>query len=292
MRKTVSFFLLIAALAVGSFSCSKTERESDSKPKKKQILVSIPPYAFLAKRIGGTSFEVQTIVSESSNPHVFEPKPKDVADVQSANIWFKIGEPFEEKIERALPSDTHVVNINEKLALLPASAHCKHSHHKDAKDLHTWLSPHLFSVQAQEMAKTLMTQYPEYTKEISKNLDQLYSDLNVVERQIATQLRKYEGSTIMVSHPALAYYCHDYGLKQLSVECEGKEPTIKQVQNVISTARAASVKNVLLMPQYSNKGALLIAEELNLATETINPYSEEYINNIKQITQAIIKGSQ
>ena len=80
-----------------------------------------------------------------------------------------------------------------------------------------------------------------------------------------------KGRAILVSHPAFAYFCQDYALVQLSVEVEGKDPLPKDVTEILQKAKNYNIQSVLLEPQYSNKGAELIAQSMHLPTHMVDP---------------------
>ena len=48
----------------------------------------------------------------------------------------------------------------------------------------------------------------------------------------------------IVYHPALTYYARDYGLRQVAIEADGKEPSAKQLTAVIRQAREAGVRRI------------------------------------------------
>jgi zinc transport system substrate-binding protein len=87
----------------------------------------------------------------------------------------------------------------------------------------------------------------------------------------------------MVSHPAYAYFCRDYQLKQLSIEFEGKDPSPRQLTSVLTRARQAGIKTVFIQMQYNNKGAQLIAKELGAKIVTLDPYAENYFIMMREI---------
>jgi zinc transport system substrate-binding protein len=93
-----------------------------------------------------------------------------------------------------------------------------------------------------------------------------------------------------VSHPAFAYLGQDYGLKQLSIEFEGKDPTPQTMNNTLERARREKIKTIFLQPQYTRKGAELIAKLLHASLITLDPYSEDYLNNMWTMAQKIHEG--
>lgn len=57
-------------------------------------------------------------------------------------------------------------------------------------------------------------------------------DLN---RFIREKIKK--GSAIFVSHPGYGYFCRDYGIEQISLEHEGKDPTSKQLSKTLAEVK-------------------------------------------------------
>ena len=89
--------------------------------------------------------------------------------------------------------------------------------------------------------------------------------------------QRMEGKAILVSHPAFGYFCQDYHLVQLSIEMEGKEPLPQHVTEILSLAKHYAIQAVLVEPQYSNKGAELIAKRLGLPTHSVDPAMRKII---------------
>ena len=98
-------------------------------------------------------------------------------------------------------------------------------------------------------------------------------------------LEPIKNQLIMVSHPAYAYFCRDYQLRQLSIEFEGKDPAPQQLNTILNRAREAQIKKIFIQMQYSSKGARLFARELNAQIVTLDPYAEDYINTMMTIAK-------
>ena len=129
--------------------------------------------------------------------------------------------------------------------------------------------------------------FPEKQDLFSQNSEQLIEQLEQLNAEIVQALTPYQGSYLLLSHPALGYYCAQYGLHQLSVECDGKEPRPQQIAEIVQEASDHSVRMVLIEPQYNNKGATLIAQKLEIPVYQIDPYAEEYFDMMRQITKLI-----
>lgn len=279
MRKTVLIFLIFLA------SCFAPA----NKTLKPTVLVTIPPYAYFVKEIAGDLVSIEIFVPPGANPHTYEPTPRQVEKFTEAKIWFRYGDPIEQKILTFL-KEKHVkdVDLSHGIPLLSGNGHACGDHAHEGKDLHIWLNPHLALQQSKKIRDEFSQAWPEHQKLFEQNYAQLAERLNALDQAIQTELRPFEGITLLLSHPALGYFCKKYGLHQLAVECEGKDPLPKQVAQVVKEAEEKEVKVVFIEPQYNNKGASLIAEKLQLPIYEIDPYAVDYFNMMQDISKSIV----
>ncbi len=248
---------------------------------KLEVLVSIPPLKYFVDEIGGDLVEVTSIVPAGAGPHTYQPTPRQVNQASSANIWIPIGEGFEQQIRQALrATNPHltIVNIRKRVPLI---------YWGRTADPHIWLSPRRAKIFSNTIAQALINHLPEHKAEIRANLYRLESKLDTLDKELQTMLKPCRGETILVSHPAFGYFCADYGLHQLSIEFDGKDPSPRQLASTLSQARALEIKNVIIDKAFRAKGAKLVAENLDLPTCTINPLAEDYIENLLTLGRCI-----
>ncbi len=291
MIRTWIFLLLTTLSLAGCNPKSPTSTE-------KSVLVSIAPYAFFVERISGGTLPITTLIPEGSNPHIYEPKPKEVEQVRLACLWIRLGESFDQKVYSALYEENpqmQIIDVTKGIHLLSTCEEealgGKHrcQGNDEGKDIHIWLSPKLAKIQANTIYEALASTFPDRQELYQNNLNILLNDLEQLDQEISTLLAPKRGDAILVSHPAFAYFCQDYGLIQLSVEMEGKDPLPQQVTQLLEKAKEYQVTTVFLEPQYSNKGAELIAHELRATTATIDPYAQDYLDNLRLIAHIIAK---
>ena len=51
------------------------------------VFVSIPPQAWLVRRLAGDSVEVETLLTPGANPHTFEPGARQVKKLAGASLY-------------------------------------------------------------------------------------------------------------------------------------------------------------------------------------------------------------
>lgn len=256
-----------------------------------RVLVSVAPHKFFVEKIAGNTVKVDLMVPAGASAHTFEPTPKQMLNAARAEIWFCLGEAFEAKAIKALKAhhpEMAIVDLRDGVDLIIADPHSGQCCcHKDCQDLHIWLSARQAKIQATTIAQILSKRYPDHAEEYQVNLNAFIKEMEQLDNEIEKLLVDLQGRIILVSHPAYAYFCRDYHLKQLSIEFEGKDPTPYQMNLVLNQARQAHIKKVFAQPQYNSKGARLFACHLNAELVMLDPYSEDYINSMKNIAQQI-----
>jgi zinc transport system substrate-binding protein len=285
------------------------------------VHVTLPPQAYLARRIGGEYVAVRTLVRVGQDPHTFEPTPRQVLALGNSRLYFKvgIGMPFEEALlakiraqnprlvvidtSRGIPRDAI---LSGGCVYADADHPCEddheheqeHSHkHGDAhghgagqSDSHIWLSPPLLKIQAANMAAALEEADPAHAGDYRANLAALVRDVDKVDRSIAAAMAPYRGQSFYVYHAAFGYFGAAYGLKQEAVEVGGRSPTPRQLRALIHQAKAENVKIILLQPQLDRRGARAVASALGGTVVTIDPLAEDVLGNLQSIAAEIRKG--
>jgi zinc transport system substrate-binding protein len=248
---------------------------------KIHVLVSIAPQKYVVESIGGDKVTVDVMVPPGANSHTYEPTPKQILAARQGEVWFRIGESFEQRLIAVL-DQTEIIDQREGLDLIHAGCGCC-TH--EAHDPHIWLSPRLLKIQATQIANVLCKKDPQNEPFFKHHLSLLQQELSRIDDICTNLLSVSPQRLILVSHPAFGYFCRDYGLEQLSIEMEGREPTPRYLIELIATARSQGVKMVFLQIQHNPKGGKKIAQELGIPTQYIDPYAENVIENILTIAR-------
>lgn len=273
LRLFISFFCIIPIL-------------SYSEPPV--VLVSVPPYLYFVKKIAEDTVLTASLIPPGANPHVYEPTPKQVQLQKQAVLWLKLGEKADQKAQRVfqeMKNPPLIIDLAEGLALLSYKGDC--CSHLDTKDLHIWLSPKMMQTQAKRITQALIQLFPTHTELYQRNLNTLLKELEQIDQKLATILKNKQGKAILVSHPAFAYFCRDYKLEQLSLEEEGKDCLPQYIPELLHKIKTLGISGIIIEPQHGSKAAKLLAQNLEIPTYIIDPYSEDYIVNLKQMAEVV-----
>jgi len=264
---------------------------------KVNAVVSILPQKTFLEKIGGDKVNITLMIKPGNSPATYEPKASQMKSIANADIYFTIGVPFDHAWINKIQAQNKAMKVvfiqNDKNIdrIKKPKDGFKHRHlkHEDADlDLHIWVSPKRVKVIAKIMAKALIELDPQNKNYYKKNLTQFISEIEQTDKKIKAILKNTpKGAKFMVFHPAWGYFAKDYGLKQLAIEKAGKEPSPSQLAKIINEAKKEKVKAILTQPEFSKKGAELIAKELNIKVLTISPLHPKWSKNLIRLAKII-----
>jgi zinc transport system substrate-binding protein len=226
-----------------------------------------------------------------------------MADLSNTKVYFAIGVPFEnawlEKIAAANP-DMRVVHTDhgiEKLAMAAHNHHDDHDegeHHGEAErdhddhehaglDPHIWLSPPLVKIQARTILAALQEADPAHRSVYEANFKVFTEQIDKLDADLKRTFAGKKGLQFMVFHPAWGYFAHAYGLKQVPIEIEGKDPKPAQLKELIQHARENDIKVIFVQPQFSTQSAEVVAREIGGQVAFANPLAENWMANLGQV---------
>jgi len=255
-----------------------------------EVFVSIPPQAFFVEHVAGKLAQVHVLAGSGQSPHALEPTPKQLADLARTRIYFAIGLPFEQRLlekVRSISPDIRVVHTEEGVPRRPIDGH-EHGT-TGTQDPHIWLSPKLVRIQVMTISKALQEMDPAHAGLYQTNLKNFIASLDDVDKRVASMLAPYRGRSFYVYHPAFGYFADAYGLVQVPVEREGKDPGASGLAAVMESAKGSRAKTVFVEPQFPKRQAEVIAHAIGGQVVELDPLARDYLNNLEVMAERIRK---
>jgi zinc transport system substrate-binding protein len=179
----------------------------------------------------------------------------------------------------------------------------EHEHHGEAEhdkdhdehaglDPHIWLSPPLVKLQARTILAALQDTDPQHRSVYEANFKAFTVQIDQLDADLKKTFAGKRDLGFMVFHPAWGYFAHAYGLKQVPVEIEGKDPKPAQLKELIRHAREKGIKVVFVQPQFSTKSAKVVAREIGGQVAFADPLAEDWMANLRRVAdkfQAALK---
>ncbi len=292
--------LLLAGAAAG---CGRHEQAQTAAGGKVGVAVTIPPQMDFARKVGGEHVHVTVLVPPGGNPHTYEPSPQQMTELAQVKVFFQVGVPFEKtllnRIEAVNPS-MKTVDTGAGIALRSMSedelrADTDEPAGQDEggnKDPHTWLDPANVKVMARHMADALSEADPQNKADYAANLARYDRELDDLDAYIRARCKDLKTRDFMVYHPAFGYFARAYGLKQVPIELEGKEPSAQTLAATIDFARKSGIKVIFVQKQFSQRAAQAVAQAIGGKVVAVDPLSEDYVRNMKAMADAFAGAMQ
>lgn len=280
MRK-IYIALLIAIVCGGCTS----RRPADGEP----LYVSILPLRSLVQGIVGDDFDIEVLVPPGASPETFEPTPRQFVGLNKARMVFNVGLiDFETTLLAKVEDQAKVVNLSRGIELIAGTcSHGSHGHtHTHGIDPHVWTSPRALQKMAENAYEAIRKAYPDSVK-YETNYRLLQQELKALDERTAARIAASDVEYFIIYHPALTYYARDYGLRQIAIEADGKEPSAKQLTQLIRQAREDGVRRILYQSQFPASAVEVIARDIDAQYVEVDPLREDVIANIGEITGII-----
>lgn len=292
---TLRIFLGWMAAIVLLTGCRNVEQ-----PQQTTLWVTIAPLRSLVQAITGDDFAVEVLVPPSASPETFEPTPRQYGTMTRSPLIFGTGLiDFERHLLERLERPERIVDLSEGIDLIAGSCSHVHTGHDDAEctkhtehahgiDPHIWTSPRELQRMAANAYRAIHAQWPDSAR-YTANYEALRNRIAEVDSLVSKRLSGMERRWFLIYHPALTYYARAYGLRQVAVEEDGKEPSAKRLAALIDSARRDGVRTVFYQAQFPASSVEVIAADIAGKAVRIDPLSEQVLDNILVITDELSK---
>lgn len=281
---------MILLMAAGCVQQQAAVVPADNGTTPLTVAVTILPQKQFVERIAGDYARVIVLVPPGADPHTHEPTPKQLEDISQASVYVKVGSGIE--FERAWMEK--LSGVNPRMAVVDSSTGIQlissQSDEGSGADPHIWLSPKNAKIMVANTYQGLARADPLHKAEYRANADLYLKDLDTLDADISHEISQKQIRTIMVYHPAWSYFARDYGLLQIPIETDGKDPTPRGIENLVRQAKEGNITVVFASPEYSTKSADVIAKEIGGSVALVSPLEEDYLGNIRKVSSAFTRG--
>ena len=137
--------------------------------------------------------------------------------------------------------------------------------------------------QAQTILNALLEVDPANRAVYEANYKAFISKLAALDAELKSVFAGKQGLQFMVLHPAWGYFARTYGLKQVPIEIEGKDPKPAQLKELIEYAKKNRIKIIFVQPQFSRRSAKLVAKEIGGQVVFADPLAADWPDNLREV---------
>ena len=282
MKKIIYILTLLILSA-----CTNTPQ----KKEKPIITVTLEPLRYFTEAIVGDNYQVVSMVPKGSSPESYDPTPQQLVNLSQSKAYFRIGyigfeQAWMEKLEANCP-DMKVYDTSVGVDLIRGEGHWHGDHyHEGGVEPHIWNSTQNALIIAENIYKALCELDAAHQADYQKRLDALKETIRQTDESVKAFLKNAD-KTFLIYHPALSYFARDYGLKQISMEEGGKEPSPAQLKALIETCRKEKIHTIFVQQEFDQRNAQLIANELGINIVSINPLSYDWAEEMVRVAKAL-----
>lgn len=273
-------------------SACRTERTAEQA----DMMVTIAPLKYIVEQITADDFNVGVLVPAGTSPETFDLTPRQIVDINNAKLLFSTGLiEFEQNILSRLDNQSKVISLSRGIELIEgdhshgdhAEEHHEggHSHHHGT-DPHIWTSPRELKTMARNAYEAIIEQYPDSVKYTAAYND-LATQLETLDQMCQEMCEASPAKAFVIYHPALTYFARAYGMEQIAVEADGKEPSARHIATLIKQAQTKGVRCLLYQSQFPRSVVDVIADDMGVEAQEIDPLKENVVENIASITRLI-----
>lgn len=260
-----------------------------------QVFVSVVPQRFLVERVGGDQVVARAMVAPGHSPATYEPQPRQVLALQDADLYLAVGVPFESawlpRIRGAVPR-LRIEDLRAGLDLPAGVPHRHGDHGHEGPDPHLWTDPLLCMQMAARIRDLLAELRPAQAQIFADNYRRLAESLRTLDAELRDRLSGLSTRAFLVFHPAWGYFARRYGLEQVAIEHEGKEPGARALAALIERARAAGIRAVFVQPQFSRRLAEQVAEAIGGQAIVADPLAPDCLTGLRRFADHLLEADR
>jgi len=265
-----------------------------SAAERPLLVVGLPPQRWLVRQLAGDRVRVGLLLSPGQNPHTFEPTARQVRELSAAQGYLMMGLPFERAIVQKVQAISPRLQVFDVTAGVPRRKLPVHAHAPggkdddedgccDGADPHVWLTPAAMAIMASNTVAALVSCDPAGKGTYEARLTTVRAQLVRLDAELHALLAPVRGGVLLTYHASWGYFTDAYGLRQVSIEAEGRAPAARQLAALIDLARKANVRRIFTEPPYDPKPAQTVARQIGAEVAIVDPLAEDWDTNLRAI---------
>jgi ABC-type Zn uptake system ZnuABC Zn-binding protein ZnuA len=289
LRPAVSM-LLVALVLAGCGSGDEGSGRADVS-----VVATTTQVADLVRNVGGARVEVAAILDPEADPHDYEPRPSDAADLADAAVVFRSGGDLDEWLGELIDS---AGTDGDEMTLLD------HVHARGS-DPHWWHDPHNAVLATGAIRDALSEADPDGRATYERNARLYIKRLTDVDRDVEACIAKLpQGKRkIVTTHDSLSYFAHRYGVEVIGAVIPSlstqAQPSAKDINALVDQVEEEGVEAIFPESALSDKLERAVSREAGaqvgepLFTDSLGPEgtpASTYIGSMRENARRLALG--
>lgn len=279
-------FLSILSILMILCGCS-----SGHKDDRAAIAVSFEPQAWLIEQIAGDEFDIITLLPAGSDPESYQPSISTMKGLGNSDVFFSLGtQGFEKSLSDNISSnfpDLKIIDCTNGITKIYGS----HGHSGHTANDNKEFDPHMLSsirnciAVAKNMTGALIELYPDKAEKFIEGSNNLISKLQAMDDSITNMNLKDKG--VVIRHPSLSYFARDYGIRQISLQEDGKETSPLQLKRRLEAVKDSNPTVFVSEREHASSTDEDVAEQLGINLIQVSLNSADWLDDLMRLSNEI-----
>ena len=266
---------LISVLCSIALLCALCVPSTLAAEETLSIVCTIFPAYDFARRLAGDTAQVSLLLPPGSESHSYEPSPRDIIDIQEADLFLYAGGESDHWVDEILSSmgdaAPRTFRLTDCVTLLAeetsASMEQEHDHGEEEAEMdeHVWTSPKNAMLIVEQLCAALCEIAPQNAQAYEDALSAYLTELEALDAAFEETVANGKRDLIIFGDRfPFRYFAHDYHLRYDAAfpGCsEDSEPSVRTVISLVDTIRAEQIPVIFYIEFSSRKTADVLAEE-------------------------------
>lgn len=263
----VTFFVIIGAIFI---AISKTNMNTEKTNKITVVTSLFPEYDFV-KQIGKDKVDVKILLPPGTESHTYEPTPKDIININEADIFCYTSnemEPWAEKIAGSIDSNTVIMQAGQGINLIESEHDNNEENEEHIADAHVWLNPNNAIKMVENITDELCKISPDNAQYFQNNANAYIEEIRKLDTETEETIKNSKTKKLVFGGEfAYIYFLDRYNLEYATAYdgCgEGAEPSAQKIKEIIDTINNEKIPVIFYEELSDGKIANMIANETNI----------------------------
>jgi zinc transport system substrate-binding protein len=273
VKKLIALLIVFLIASLSLIACKGDRQKGNEEGRLKVVTTLFPLFDFVGQ-VGGNKVNAILLLPPGVEPHDFEPKPKDIATIQEADVFVYTGnamEPWAQRILKGIDSKKLVVVDASRGITLRSAGSEDHEGHSDNNsragddlDPHIWLDFAYAQVMVKNIADGLSKKDPKDSDYYTGNASAYNNQLQQLDEEYRAGLSTCKTRFFLFGgHYAFNYLAGRYNLSYVSVHgaSPNAEPLPAHLVGMVNTMKQHHLNYIFYEELASPRIAETIARE-------------------------------
>lgn len=268
--KKILTSLFIMSLSLIFVACSNgSDVEEGTSEDTLNVVSTFSILTDMVEEIGGEHVTVHNLVPIGTDPHEYEPLPKDIKETTDADIIFYNGLNLEGGDTGWFSQLIESVNADEE-NIYEASKDVDPMYLKDEEgqqevNPHAFISPKVGIIMAENIRDAFIETLPEHEEYFTENAENYLKQLREIEKQYSEKIGDIteEDRVFIASEQAFQYMTAEYDIKEgyiWAIDTD-EDGTPEQIQNAISFVKENNPRVLFVESNVNTSPMQTVSEE-------------------------------